>query len=127
MGKPILQIPKTHPTDVIMVDYSTLEHEIYRAIRSRYTQIREEAKSSTTLGGVSTVPKGEVIKLFNLLRFFSSHPALVDSGCLIPSHIAGARGPEPLEVTSTMVHIFCRLCRNVLFEPQIGEVGTLSP
>ncbi|GAB1320862.1 DNA repair protein RAD16 [Madurella fahalii] len=123
MGKPIIQIPKTHPPEVINVAFSPLEHGIYREIRDRYTQICDDANTSAALGGTSVVPKEEIAKLFHFLRYFSSHPALLRPECLASNENPEIKGPEPLEVTTTVIHFYCRLCRNVLEEPRIGVCG----
>ncbi|KAL2020837.1 hypothetical protein VTK56DRAFT_7930 [Thermocarpiscus australiensis] len=44
MGRPIFQIPETHPTKVIEVDFSSLERKIHEGMREQYNVLRERAK-----------------------------------------------------------------------------------
>lgn len=114
MGKPIIQIPPLKPTEVILVDFSPDERERYQKVWGALVSIREQDKDSRT------GKKGDIIRLLSGLRFFTSHAALIEPNFL-SSQTAGnqERGSE---LAPAMNHCFCRVCRRVLVEPQIGNV-----
>lgn len=72
MGKTILDIPELQPTELILVDFSAAEGQRYRYVKSGHSRIRGQPRIKR--GG----SKGDSKRLFNWLRFFTSHPALVE-------------------------------------------------
>lgn len=80
MGHPILQIPEDRPTELLELQFSLLEDDLYRKTRDKLHDLRELAKASrgTRPNDSPPIQKGELKKLFNYLRFFTSHPALVE-------------------------------------------------
>ncbi len=52
MGKSILQIPESRPTELLVVDFSLLERDMYQGNREQLAKLREMAKTSD-------VPRGK--------------------------------------------------------------------
>ncbi len=52
LGKSILQIPESRPTELLTVEFSLLEREMYRRKREQLAKLRETAKTSD-------IPRGE--------------------------------------------------------------------
>ena len=123
MGKFIIQIPKPRPTEQIMVEFSPHERKRYQEVENARNKIRE-AKNSRSGSKTSTV-HGDTSRLNNWLRFFTSHPALVEPRFSLNRPDEPQEEPRLPELT-TSVHYYCRFCRKVLVEPQIGEVRSLS-
>ena len=123
LGKSILQIPEPRPTELLTVEFSLLERKMYQGNREQLSTLREMAKTSD-------IPRGKLHNLFNYLRYFTSHPALVEPAFYLSSqeseanHAAhpaqDATQPDPQK--TRVRHIFCRMCSNVLVEPLVGEV-----
>lgn len=141
MGKPILQIPEAPPTELLTVEFSALEERMYQQIRDRQIRLREQPKVSKSTNGPAANCKGELKRLFDYLRFFTSHAALVEPGYLSseapPPDIKTAQ-PRVQNLQPNMqaptgiagsaeLHYFCRLCCNVLVEPYISKVRASLP
>ncbi len=123
LGKSILQIPQSRPTELLTVEFSLLEREMYQGNREQLVMLREIAKTSD-------IPRGKLHSLFNYLRYFTSHPALVKPAYYLSSQASeldhalqpaqDAAQPDPQETTARQ--IFCRMCSNVLVGPLFGKV-----
>ena len=125
MGKPILQIPKKLPTEEIVVDFSPLEREFYDMVYKALQRCREEG---TTSKGVSRplIVKREKSKLWHTLRSSTSHAALVKADIFV-NQAVGTVEFLPDANPAILYQSFCRTCRNVLDNPQLGPVSFLSP
>jgi hypothetical protein len=156
MGHPILQIPEDRPTELLELQFSPLECVLYKKTRDKLHELRELAKASrgTRPDDSPAIQKGELRKLFNYLRFFTSHPALVEPKYLslkayqaqtlqpsgqtpqpdVQAPQADAQAPqsdiqvppEGGEPIPVALQYFCRLCCNALIKPWIGSVRTLT-
>ena len=120
MGQPILQIPKTHPTEILSVEFSLLERwgyaELQEALRKRAAESNRSGKAS----------KGIRMQDLSRLRFYISHPALVDPG--YPGEgAAEIQGWGLEEAAANTRQYFCRLCRNVLAGPLVPNVRPSKP
>lgn len=126
MGQPILKtMPTAHPTRLITVDFYPDEQELHQRIREQHIGLREKAKALRASGISGGVPRGDLTKLFNQLRFFSSHPALVEGAAYIPkpkTESTAVVEPQVPETPATTVQYFCRLCCLVLAKPGIARV-----
>ena len=125
IGQPILQIPENRPTELITVEFSPIESDLYRSANEKLQQLRERAKNRKPGDGSEAIPKGELRKWFNYLRYFTSHPALVE-----PTYInqQALRRLAPETEGTPVPYYFCRACCNALTEPCIGDVsGDLWP
>ncbi|AEO69639.1 uncharacterized protein THITE_2024961, partial [Thermothielavioides terrestris NRRL 8126] len=109
MGREIIDVPTPH-METIMVDFCPAERKFYQELRDKYNALLERSQISRSAGMSSDVSKGELIRVFNSLRFYTSHPALVDPGYV---------SEYPSDCVT--VQCFCRLCRNVLVEPVIAQ------
>ena len=155
MGHPILQIPEDRPTELLELQFSPLECALYEETRDKLHELRELAKASrgTRPDDSPAIQKGELRKLFNYLRFFTSHPALVEPKYLslkacqvqtlqpngqtsqpdVQAPQIDAQAPQPdIQVPPeggdpmpVALQYFCRLCCNALIKPLIGNVRTL--
>lgn len=137
LGRPILQIPEPRQTEVVRVEFSPSEGEQHGRAWKRLGQLREQAKS-----GSATPRNGELRQLFNYLRYFTSHPALVEPPPTQFSNPAAQLNqapqqhdqepqkpqPTPQMVAESMdipaAQYFCRLCCNVLVDPLLGKVSS---
>jgi hypothetical protein len=112
MGKPIIQIPKPRPTEHIMVEFSPHERKRYQEVENARNKIRE-AKNSRSGSKASTV-HGDTSRLNKWLRFFTSHPALVEPQI---GDVRSISLPLPLPLPESMSltqfkcgHAFCKPC-----------------
>lgn len=116
MGKPILQIPKTHPTEVLNVKFSSLEREEYAQLEE---PLRERATEMDGNGEASRVVS---MRDLNRLRVYISHPALVN-----PDYPGGGAAEIQewglVETAATTRQYFCRLCLHVLAGPMVPQVS----
>jgi hypothetical protein len=137
LGQPILQIPEARCTELVMVEFSPSEREKHSKAWNRLAQLREQTKSGSVVA-----LDGELRRLFNYLKFFTSHPALVEPWSPQPSnpapqqtqtpqqHSRASQQPQPETQTvaeamdTSATHYFCRLCCNVLVAPLLGKVST---
>lgn len=128
MGHPILQIPKSLPTEIIMVELSPLEASMHQPAMDRLQHLRGQSRDSNGENKSSDGNPGELRRLFNYLRYFPSHPALVE-----PTYLSRqqrlSNDQENTDRTvgaensiASKVQYFCRACRNVLIAPLIAEV-----
>ncbi|KAH6627566.1 SNF2 family N-terminal domain-containing protein [Chaetomium tenue] len=126
IANPILEVPENRPTELITVEFSPTESDLYHRANVKLHQLREQARNRKAGGGFITIPNGELRKWYNYLRFFTSHPALVE-----PTYInQQALQPHAPEITGVEgsaagqeSHYFCRACCNALVEPLIGNCG----
>jgi hypothetical protein len=83
MVRPILQIPEDHASEE-KVEFSPLEESLHKKVEDRLNELRELSKASKTTsdGGSQPRRKGEFHKLFNYMRYFTSHAALVEPNYL---------------------------------------------
>lgn len=137
MGQPILQIPAVRPTEIITVEFSPHEGNLYRCANDKLQQLRERARDRKAGGGSEDIPKGQLRKYFNYLRYFTSHPALVEPGYLNQKapqpQVLGIMGVEEVIATHEISkkeeppapYYYCRMCRNALIDPRIGEVRVI--
>ncbi|KAL2170578.1 hypothetical protein VTG60DRAFT_4591 [Thermothelomyces hinnuleus] len=132
MGRPILQIPKSRPTELITVEFSPLEASMHQPTKDRLQQLREHSETRKGADRSLAVPSGELRRLFNYLRYFPSHPALVE-----PTYLSRQpRQPNDQDNTDPQVgtglpitpkvQYFCRACRNALVSPLIAEFRELT-
>jgi hypothetical protein len=156
MGHPILQIPEDRPTELHELQFSPLERVLYNKTREKLHDLRELAKASrgTRPDDSPATQKGDLRKLFNYLRVFTSHPALVEpkylslEACQAQTRQPSGQTPQPDvqapqidaqapqpdiqvppkggEPIPVALQYFCRLCCNALIKPLIGNVRTLS-
>ncbi|AEO57331.1 hypothetical protein MYCTH_2117854 [Thermothelomyces thermophilus ATCC 42464] len=102
-----VDIPKSRPTELITVEFSPLEASMHQPTKDRLQQLREHSETRKGADRSLAVPSGELRRLFNYLRYFPSHPALV----------------EPTYLSRQPLQYFCRACRNALVSPLIAECG----
>ncbi|KAK4152647.1 P-loop containing nucleoside triphosphate hydrolase protein [Chaetomidium leptoderma] len=121
----IANIPEDRPTELIMVEFSGVEGDMHKELRDKHNTARELNKASQDNKRPLAVPKGVIIRLFNQLRYFTSHPALVDPNYLSKqSPQPDIKQEEPTEVIKTAAfHYFCRACCNALVDPYIAACG----
>ncbi|KAK0716459.1 P-loop containing nucleoside triphosphate hydrolase protein [Apiosordaria backusii] len=78
MGAPILQIPRAHPVEVVRVELSPFEREVYDQKKRDLKKLTDRTQQYREARQTSDVSRGAMRRAFDHLRFFSSHPALVE-------------------------------------------------
>lgn len=88
MGRPILPVPERQPAEVIKVKFSPLEQQIHNRLETELRLLREMPRNHR--------PPGRMRELFNSMRFFPSHPTLIDPDYLsTPLHpVQAQEDPE---------------------------------
>ncbi|KAK4639790.1 hypothetical protein QC761_711460 [Podospora bellae-mahoneyi] len=114
MGAPIFQIPKAHPVQVVTVNFSPFEMEVYGRTNRRQMalEVRRQAYQDAGQPYDPGPEKGTMQKIVDHLQFFTSHPALVEPEWYEDQENQDkSRLPEPSEVKC---NCFCRYCRRVV-------------
>ncbi|KAH6625089.1 SNF2 family N-terminal domain-containing protein [Chaetomium sp. MPI-SDFR-AT-0129] len=70
MGRPIPPVPERQPPEVLTVKFSPLDQQIHNRFQTELIALREMPGNHR--------PPGRIRELFNSMRFFPSHPALID-------------------------------------------------
>ncbi|KAK4106971.1 hypothetical protein N658DRAFT_37157 [Parathielavia hyrcaniae] len=122
MGQQILQVPPEQH-ELITVNFSPREAELHEGIRSQVAQLKVPTKMSGGAKGTRpSHPRGELNRLFNQQRYFTSHPAMV-----VPNYFSSQESQPDAEVPSGIntatKQYFCRVCRKALVEPVIATCG----
>lgn len=110
-----------------MVEFSTKEGTRYQNVRGALSKLQEGANNSRGRGEVSAKRTGDMLRLRNWLRFYTSHPALVERDFHFGENAKLQGDPALPEPTTGAVQYFCRVCRKVLDEPRIGDVSFYLP
>ncbi|KAK3944337.1 SNF2 family N-terminal domain-containing protein [Diplogelasinospora grovesii] len=117
MGKPILQIPKTHPTQVIRVDLSPQEKEFQENIKQARKHVQQLDKYDK-----HDKLSGEAVRLFLQQRLLCSHFELIDQEHRRTQSKARDHGdPNPENVVPSPRHFFCGICAKVLLDGQVSD------
>ncbi|KAK4146878.1 P-loop containing nucleoside triphosphate hydrolase protein [Dichotomopilus funicola] len=106
-------IPERQPPEVLIVKFSPLEEQIHKRFQAELKSLRETPGNQR--------PPGRIRELLNSMRFFPSHPALID-----PNFLSTPLNPAQAQENSGFhghLHYFCRSCRNVLARPHMTECG----
>ncbi|KAK3296331.1 SNF2 family N-terminal domain-containing protein [Chaetomium fimeti] len=95
----ISNIPENRPAELITVDFSPFEGRLYHLTSDKLQELRERARNHKAGDGSEAIPKGELHRHFDYLRYFTSHPALVE-----PNYFdQQTRQPQ-------CGHAFCKAC-----------------
>ncbi|KAK4167647.1 SNF2 family N-terminal domain-containing protein [Cladorrhinum sp. PSN259] len=122
MGKPILQIPKTHPIKVVTVELSPLERKGYAALKNELDELVDEVKEAKKKKMIIPGARERIVKLWGYLRFYIAHPSHVNYNY----HAEYTNEIQTEGLTAATVvsrQLFCRLCLNVLADPFVPECG----
>ncbi|KAH6841188.1 SNF2 family N-terminal domain-containing protein [Chaetomium sp. MPI-CAGE-AT-0009] len=131
----ISNVPENRPTEIITVEFAPREGQLYRLVNEKLQQLRERARNRKAGDGSDAIPTGKLREYFNYLRYFTSHPALVERNYLDQRspqpHGPGSTGVEegttlPAETGTgepSVPYYFCRACCNALVNPRIGDCG----